>query len=460
MKAKAVFLEIVWYLARCLVYIKRGFVFVFNLIVRSGKVFGSWYNKTIGFAIFKIGFYFKKRLFPESRRGNVSFWYSFGERWMLQLAAVLIAFFFVVPQTKLYKPQFGEVPGKKTLLYALVGPGEQDFASSDELIQETAVGTASNQAESWRQAAVIVEPQFNGDNESEVQYSTTLNGALVKPTLIAIGPRSSDLPSNTDTTQNRLTIVEYQVKSGDVIGKIARNYGISVTTILSANNLNQRSILRPGSVLKIPPADGAFYTIAKGDTIGKIAKLFGVSGNDILKFNNLNEKSLRVGKQILIPGGKQLPTKVAVNPRINNRESSTIPKIPVNVDVSHTVNTAGYIWPTGAHIITQYFGLRHTGVDIAGPIGLPNYAARDGVVVKSQCGYNGGYGCYIILDHGGGVQTLYGHNSQLLVSPGDNVSQGQVIGLLGSTGRSTGPHLHFEVRINGHRTNPLQFIRR
>lgn len=98
-------------------------------------------------------------------------------------------------------------------------------------------------------------------------------------------------------------------------------------------------------------------------------------------------------------------------------------------------------------------------MDIAGPIGTAIYAAKGGTVVKAQPGWNGGYGTYIILDHGDGLQTLYGHNSQLFVAVGEVVSQGQTIAAMGSTGRSTGPHLHFEVRVNGSRLNPLKYIR-
>jgi murein DD-endopeptidase MepM/ murein hydrolase activator NlpD len=123
---------------------------------------------------------------------------------------------------------------------------------------------------------------------------------------------------------------------------------------------------------------------------------------------------------------------------------------------------SGYVWPSGARIITQYYGLRHHALDIAGAWQTPNYATKAGKVITSQCGWNSGYGCYIIIDHGGGVKSLYGHNSKLLVSVGDEVEAGQTIGLMGNTGKVrglTGIHLHFEIIVNGARVNPLRYTR-
>ena len=116
-------------------------------------------------------------------------------------------------------------------------------------------------------------------------------------------------------------------------------------------------------------------------------------------------------------------------------------------------------WPTNGHTITQYFSWRHPGVDIANHIGTPVYAADSGVVLIAQGGYNGGYGNTIVIDHGGGKKTRYGHASRLLVKPGQVVEKGEEIMLMGSTGRSTGPHLHFEVIINGAKYNPLSYVR-
>jgi len=166
-----------------------------------------------------------------------------------------------------------------------------------------------------------------------------------------------------------------------------------------------------------------------------------------------------VGTELFVPGAEisgSSPSSLAITP---SKITETIRKIAAPPPSVAAPAGSGYIWPTQERRINQYYGLRHTGLDIHGKIGYPNYAAKAGTVKTSQCGWNGGYGCYVILDHGGGVTTLYAHNSKLMVSVGDKVSQGDVVGLLGSTGRSTGPHLHFEIRINSKRANPLQYIR-
>lgn len=453
MKLRPVILRILWYCARVLIYSKRGFFSLLSFSGRGLTILNNWYKKTIGFSIFKASFYIRKRLFPETNRPSATQWYWLGERWVLQLIIIGAGLFLAIPHTTLYSAEFGEVPGRKTLLYSLVGPGEQDFSGADDVVLDnSAAGEVLTDI--WKEGSVTSE-LANDIINSEDSTPTTNNGALVKPYFVAIGGLSDS--RGTDSGPIRNQTINHVVQTGEVLGGIAKKYGLSIDTILSANNLTAKSVLRPGATLVIPPADGILYTVKRGDTVSSIAKTYGVSATEITKFNGLKERALTVGAQILVPGGKRI-VPVAIKP--TTKPVITKPTTgPVTVPPpSAAVGT--YIWPTGAKIVTQYYGLRHTGMDIAGPQGLPNYAVRDGVVTKSQCGYNGGYGCYIIVDHGGGITTWYAHNSKLLVSVGDHVTQGQVIGLLGNTGRSTGPHIHFEVRVNGRHTNPLQYIRR
>jgi murein DD-endopeptidase MepM/ murein hydrolase activator NlpD len=207
------------------------------------------------------------------------------------------------------------------------------------------------------------------------------------------------------------------------------------------------------------------HVVKKGDSLLKIAKLYGAKVGDIVLFNNLDEngKDLRIGEKIMIPGGVKPQVKVAATSgRVIKTTQSSYNEIIRPPSSSRAPSASGFVWPSGARTITQYYGWKHSGLDVAGPFETPNYAAKAGTVEFAQCGWNRGYGCYVQIDHGNGVKTLYGHHSRLLVSPGEYVEAGQVIGLMGNTGNvrgRTGIHLHFEVIVNGVRVNPLGYVR-
>lgn len=466
--------KVLLFFLRGLVAIKKGFLYFGRLFLPVFRGFGTWYRKVVSFRIFKIGFVLGKKLQKYKLPKDSRFIDVISSRFVLQCIFLLVVLFIAIPQSKFYSADKALATSHETLLYTLIGPGDQDFDAQDIIV--SSVDTLSlqnnNQGNSWNTGAFGSNngPQFAAgtDTDNEIQDIASISAggsALVKPSIPtgAVLPTESPVVATAaQTAGSRTKSLEYEVRSGDVLGSIATRFGLSVTTILLANNLTSHSYIRPGDLLKIPPADGAVYTVKRGDTVGRIAKQFGVDQSEIIAFNKMSKDgaSISVGDDLFIPGAKisqSSQTRVAI--ALPNKIVQTIRKIaapPASVD---TPAGSGYIWPTKDHHINQYYGLRHTGVDIHGVIGNPNYAARAGTVIKSQCGWNGGYGCYIILSHGGGVTTLYGHNTKLLVSVGDEVKQGQVIGLLGSTGRSTGPHLHFEVRVNNKRANPLQYIR-
>lgn len=243
---------------------------------------------------------------------------------------------------------------------------------------------------------------------------------------------------------------EYIVAAGDTITSIAAKFNISPNTILWENKLGVYTIIRPGQKLIILPTTGISYKVKKGDTVDRIAKTYGISGNEIIQFNNLfDEKSLVPGEVLIVPGGR--PYVAPAPPRPVQQPSVIAPsKPPVG---------AGMYWPTAAQRITQYFSWRHTGVDIAGPKGTPIYAAGDGMVTLTEQRRTG-YGWQIMIDHQNGLKTRYGHTSKILVSQGQRVKKGDMIALMGSTGLSTGPHLHFEIYAYGKRVNPLGYVKR
>lgn len=254
---------------------------------------------------------------------------------------------------------------------------------------------------------------------------------------------------------------KYVVGSGDTLGAIARKYGISINTILWANGMTARSLLRIGQSLTILPVDGILHTVVRGETVSGIAKKFGTDVDKILRANRVTSANeIHVGESLIIPDGKPpaqpAPKKApATLGSIKNvfKSSSEAPQSAAQISGSRNL-----AWPTASHHINQYFHYGHPGVDIHGVLQDPIYAVDDGIVTTS--GWNsGGYGNMILIDHGNGMVTRYGHASVLFVHSGDQVTKGQTIGMVGSTGHSTGPHVHFEVYLNGRRYNPLQFYK-
>jgi murein DD-endopeptidase MepM/ murein hydrolase activator NlpD len=228
----------------------------------------------------------------------------------------------------------------------------------------------------------------------------------------------------------------YKVQSGDTVSGIAKMFDVSVSTVLWANNLNSKSALKVGSTLVILPISGVTHTIAKGDTIQGIVKKYKADLDEVLAYNDISINSpISIGQKIIIPNAEiviSVPTrKIGANPA----HDTGGPSYP-----------GYYARPVDGGRRSQ--GLHgYNGVDIADKVGTPIYAAAAGtVIVARSTGWNGGYGGFVIISHDNGTQTLYAHASKVLVSAGQYVNQGDKIALMGSTGRSTGSHLHFEIR--------------
>jgi len=239
------------------------------------------------------------------------------------------------------------------------------------------------------------------------------------------------------------TISTYVVRPGDTLGEIAEMFEVSASTILWANDLPRNAKLQIGQKLTILPVTGVRYTVKKGDTLASIARKYGADADEIMSFNGI-EGTFAAGDEIIIPDG-ELP---AAAPARASGSSA------VRLGVSGTSIQIGYyLRPLTGGIKSQ--GVHgYNGVDLAAPRGTPILASAAGeVIIAKGSGWNGGYGSYIVVQHPNGSQTLYAHASSVAISAGASVTQGQVIGYVGSTGKSTGSHLHFEIR-NGIR-NPF-----
>ncbi len=237
----------------------------------------------------------------------------------------------------------------------------------------------------------------------------------------------------------------YVIRKGDSITQIADMFGVSTKTILAANNMKKGDKLVEGNVLFILPVSGLEHTITKGQTLKSIAKIYKIDAIDIAQFNGITEDTkLVVGDKILIPGADMID-EGGDKPASNL--SSAAAKDKNYYDTHKVRSLSGYFInpvPTGRK--TQgLHGPGHRGIDIGAPTGTPIYASAGGTVILANTGWSGGYGNMAIIQHANGTKTLYGHMSKLATYTGDTVKQGEVIGYVGSTGHSTGPHLHFEV---------------
>jgi len=253
-------------------------------------------------------------------------------------------------------------------------------------------------------------------------------------------------------------IITHIVQEGDTLSTIAQRYGLQVSTIQWENNLANNVKLKPGQELRILPVDGVRHKVQRGETIYTIGKKYGLEGSEVQSivdypFNEfLNDETyeLATGQYLIVPDGvKQDVTTITPTPRFAR---------VLTPDAGAVTGSGSFVWPA-AGMITQGYRFYHKAFDIANRAAGPILAADSGTIVLAGWPDNSGYGNRVMIDHGNGFVTLYGHMSVIQVATGQRVNRGDVIGQMGSTGRSTGTHLHFEIRKNGALLNPGDFLR-
>lgn len=242
-----------------------------------------------------------------------------------------------------------------------------------------------------------------------------------------------------------VTYQTYTVRAGDTISGISKKFGLSnISTLIAVNNISNVRSLRSGQKLRIPSYDGLVHVVTAGETLGSVAKKFNATVEDILDVNNLATETLQAGMSLFIPGARL--------------DSETLQRAMGEL----------FVYPIKASWrLSSRFGYRidpikntpssHTGIDLACPEGTKIYSAMSGTVAYT--GFSSVYGNYVIVKHHDGYQTLYAHMSKIIAKKGEKVTQDTVIGLVGSTGYSTGNHLHFSVYKNGKLVDPLTVLK-
>jgi murein DD-endopeptidase MepM/ murein hydrolase activator NlpD len=270
----------------------------------------------------------------------------------------------------------------------------------------------------------------------------------------------------------RTEVITYTVKAGDNLFDIAESYGLKPETMFFGNYDTLKDdphIIQPGLVLNILPEDGAYYKWNEGDDLNGVAASYNVTATVILEYpgNNLDLTATAAdnwgilpGTWLIIPGGTR-PIKDWGPPAIsrsNPASASYLGPGHCGEIYQGPIGTGGFTWPTTEHFLSGYhYSSIHRGVDIGGSMGNAIYAADSGVVVYAGWS-NWGYGNLIVIDHGNGWQTAYAHLDTFNVGCGQGVGIGMYIGGMGSTGNSSGPHLHFEMIYNGTKPNPMDYV--
>ncbi|MGB9674257.1 MAG: peptidoglycan DD-metalloendopeptidase family protein [Anaerolineales bacterium] len=302
------------------------------------------------------------------------------------------------------------------------------------------------------------------------QSSLTASPTTISVSITRLVQMHTSLPS-----RSRFEVIKYKVQKGDTLFGIAEKFGLKPETILWGNQFvlgDNPHNLRPDQELNILPVDGTYYRWSAGDGLNKVAEFFGVKPEDIVNWpgNHLDpttigdyaHPNIEPGTWLVVPGGKRafVTWSAPEIPRDNPQVAAVLGPGACKDVANGAIGVGLFIWPTTRHFLSGFDyspSTNHFGIDIDGDTGNAVYAIDNGVIVYA--GWNNwGYGNMIVINHGNGWQSLYAHLSAINVTCGQSVYQGNVIGAIGSTGNSSGSHLHFEMMYNGTKVNPWDYL--
>lgn len=449
------------FLARLLRGSSGGMKFIFGKLGFLGKSFRFVKRglfKGIVFPLYKVGYYFKYKILNIYTPAKSKVFYVLNKSYLIHVVVIIIAFVIFannINAQELRQDSFGE----QTVVYSIITKEEYE-----ELTEVTLVETGTAQVLSYLDQSGSMSAQdsaigtFPTEEQMLTDLSTVTEGgmAISKPNIIQPITQEEAAQFVQEETK-RYGLTDYVVQSGDTISTIAQKFNISVNTILWQNSLGSNGFIKPGQTLEILPTSGVSHTVKSGDTVLALAKKYGIEADKIVEYNNLTDVGdIKISQQLIIPGG--VITAPSIRATTTRAVVNVAPVAKLFTNSPAPADTGGTLfWPAGVRRISQYYSWRHTGLDIAGPTGTPLYAADPGIVEFS--GWLNGYGYNVLVNHQNGIKTRYAHASKLFVSKGEYVTRGQTLAAMGSTGWSTGPHIHFEVIVNGVKKNPLSYIK-
>lgn len=434
-------------IVRSLVYAKPYVLSSIKRIFSPLSHVGQFFISAIFVPAYRILFLVKRRLNKVYRPAKNKLMFFVTNRYSLHAVLIVLISFtaFINIRTENVR---AETFGERSLMYDLISQTDieiiEEYAIDPTTIAYSSIAYRENTSLSSFDRGI----DFIVGEESQ---TSLLGGGIISAPTISEGA---------DSIAPRQDIETYLVQNGDTLSIIAEQFGISLNTLLWANGLSVRSVLKPGSTLTISPTSGVIHQVKSGDTLSEIANKYDAGEDTILAFNRLaSADDLVVGEQIVVPGGAIKAVVPSRSSAFGSILTSPTTKTPVTTSTISptTVGSGSMVWPTDLRVITQYYGWRHTGVDIDCYYNNDNYASDYGVVQFS--GWKGGYGNAVEINHGNGIVTRYAHNASNYVVAGQQVAKGQAIARCGTTGRSTGTHIHFEVIVNGGFRNPLEYVR-
>ncbi|PIR94448.1 hypothetical protein COT97_01170 [Candidatus Falkowbacteria bacterium CG10_big_fil_rev_8_21_14_0_10_39_11] len=449
---------------KLVIFIIRGLKKILNLSKKGltyvGRPFSVIIDKLARYTLiplYRIYNFFKRRFLGFVGPARSRVFAILTKKYIVHVLIVVMSLFVFVGNISA-KETRAENFGEQTVVYGIFN-NEERF----QLVEEKATVNPEEKVLSYldtgsqinSRSLILDDNSVTEEQLAEGLSSVTSGGsAIVKP----------NITETEISIASRNQTVEHNVASGETISTIAKRYNVSINTILWANNLTERSVIKPGMSLTVLPVSGVQHQVARGDTVQSLALKYSVESEKITSYNNLSEDGqIVIGQDLIIPGGER-PAPTIVSRSTN--QYAAIPDVSLSKILQPTtletaprgssVGTGKMVWPTTWRVITQYFSWRHAGLDIDGDYSSPILAADAGVVTR--VGWGNGYGNMVMVDHGNGIVTLYAHLSKFHVTQGQTVSRGQSLGMMGTTGWSTGTHLHFEVRVNGVKKNPLSYI--